>query len=104
MESIKIGVDRPRIPRCLNLHAKHRKKKDGGSPGHCNKTISAVGIANGVRKRKGNAKNWQKNLHSIAFFAFLFFGWVSIYGPGNDSDKKQTRGREHVTYLAALRI
>jgi hypothetical protein len=39
MDSIEMFVGRPSNPRSLNLCAKHRNKKDGGSPGHCKKTI-----------------------------------------------------------------
>jgi hypothetical protein len=39
MDSIEMGVGRPSNPRCLNLYAKHRNKKDGASPGHCKKPI-----------------------------------------------------------------
>ena len=38
MDSIEMGVGRPSNPHCLNFYAKHRNKKDGGSPGHCKET------------------------------------------------------------------
>ena len=38
MDSIEMGVGRPSNPRCLNLYAKHRNKKNEGSPGYCKET------------------------------------------------------------------
>ena len=104
MDSSERMVPRPRIGRCLNFYAKHREKKDAGSPGHCKKTNKGSQNCERARKRKRKAKNWAWHRHFRGILGFSPLGSLAFIGPWMTRMRSKHKAVGEVTDMAALRI